>query len=297
MHDLKVEYSEKNAFIVVEPEVGIDWYAMGYCINRFDERWGLHATSLRKENIGLLEKGLKSPPTSKSPPTMSGGLKYLHISKSEVSVSEVITSLGKFCQLECLELLYVKIDEKDEEALKKLIAVASGPKSLTYRTGNKYTHTRSFIPMLLYFSSLEELVVITGSEVNVDTELLPHNNTNLKKLTISCELVQPLAALLHKTSLMIHLVVDSLVADSDLPFLTSLVGSHQKLQILELEKIVHYASNPNPTYTSLTSASQNLRQLVEVASTHSSSCQKLKLHNEDYKYLPEYHDNSTVISR
>ena len=293
MHDLKVEYSEKNAFIVVEPEVGIDWYATGYCISHFDERWGLHTTGLRKNNIDLLEKGLKSPNLTRS---VSGRLKYLHISMhmSEVSVSTVITSLGEFCQLECLELLYVKINEKDEQALKKLIeAKGSGPKSLTYRTVNEYTHTRSLLPMLLDDSSLEELVVRTGPVVNMDTELLPRSNTNLKKLTISCELVQPLAALLPKTSLMIHLVVDSQVYDSDLPFLTGLVESHSTLQVLELGKIVHYSSIPNPTHTSLTSASQNLRKLVEVAI---NSQLNLKLHEDDYKYLQEYHSNPTVCS-
>ena len=296
MHNLKVEYSEKDAFIVVEPEVGIDWYAMGYCISHFDERWGLHATSLRKENIDLLEKGVKSPPANTSPPTMSGGLKYLHINKSEVSFSAVITSLGKSCQLEHLELHYVKIDEKDEEALRKLIASKeSGQERLTYQTANEYTHTRSLIPMLLDDSSLVELVVRTGSVVNMDTELLPHSNTNLKKLTISCELVQPLAPLLPNTSLT-HLVVDTLVHDSDLPFLTTLIEFHSTLQVLELGKIFHYVSNPKPAYKSLTSASRNLHKLVEVVSTRSSSL-KLKLHKEDYKYLPEYHDNSTVCDR
>ena len=291
MHNLKVEYSEKDAFIVVEPEVGIDWYAMGYCISHFDERWGLHATSLRKENINLLEKGLKSPNST----SVSGRLKYLHVSRSEVSVSQVITSLGKSCQLECLELLYVKINGKDEEALKNLIAAKSGPKSLTYRTSNEHTHTRSFIPVLLEDSSLEELIIRTGLEVNMDGDLLPHSNKNLKKLTISCELVQPLAALLPNTSLMIHLVVDTLVDDSNLPFLTSLIESHSTLQVLELGKIVHYASPPEPTYTLLQSASQNLRKLVKVAIN--SQLKVLKLHQEDHKYLPEYHNNSTVCSR
>ena len=287
MPNLKEKYSEKNAYIVVEPEVGIDWYAMGYCISHFDGRWGLHASSLKKKNIELLEKGLKSPPI--------GRLKYLHISKSDVSVSAVITSLGEFCQLECLELLYVNIDDKDEKGLKKLIAPKEGgPKSLTYRTVNEHTHTRSLIPMLLDDSSLEELVVRTGSVVNMDTELLPRSNTNLKKLTISCELVQPLAALLPKTSLMIHLVVDSQVYDSDLPFLAGLVESHSTLQVLELGKIVHYSSIPKPTHTSLTSASQNLCKLVEVAI---NSQLNLKLHEDDYKYLQEYHSNPTVCSR
>ena len=295
MPDLKVEYSEKNAFIVVEPEVGIDWYAMGYCISHFDEKWGfrIHATSLRKENVDLLEKGLKSHNST----NVSGRLKYLHISKSEVSVSAVITTLEEYCQLECLELLYVKIGEKDEEALKKLIAAKeSGPKSLTYQIGNEYTHTRYLIPMLLDDSSLEELVVTTGSEVNMETELISNTNTNLKKLTISCKLVQPLAALLPNTSLT-HLVVDSQVYDSDLHMLKSLVEYHSTLQVLELGKIVHYASTPEPsTYISesLNSASLSLRELAQVASN--GQLNKLKLHQEDYNYLPEYHNNSTVCS-
>ena len=146
--------------------------------------------------------------------------------------------------------------------------------------------------MLLDNFSLEELVVRTA---NIDTELLPHTSTNLKKLTISCELVQPLAALLPNTSLT-HLVVDTLVYDSDLPFLTSLIESHSTLQVLELGKIVDYASNHKPAYTSLASASRNLCQLVEVAI--SSQLKKSKLHEEDYDYLPEeYRSNSTVCSR
>ena len=228
VNDLKVEYSENNAFIVVEPEEGIDWYAMGYCISHFDERWGLHATHLRKENIDLLEKGLMS----RSPP--KGTLNYLHISKSDVAVSQVLASLGEFCQLECLELLYISIDEEDEEALKKL---------------------------------------------------------NLKKLTISCELVQPLAALLHNTSLT-HLVIDSQVYNSDLRFLTGLVESHSTLQVLKLGKIVHYSLIPNPTYTSSASTSRNLHQLVTVAIN--SQLKMLKLHQEDYNYIPEYHNNPTL---
>ena len=76
MQQVKLEESKKDAFIVVLPEAGIDWYAIGQCLCEschFDVRWGLHAVSLRKENIDLLEKGLniiKSPPTN--------GLRYLH---------------------------------------------------------------------------------------------------------------------------------------------------------------------------------------------------------------------------
>ena len=272
MQGLKVQYNEeKNAFIVVEPKVGIDWYAMGYCISHFDERWGLHATSLRKENIDLLVQGLgSSPPTSAS----SGSLQYLQISKSDLPFSQLMTCLEKFCHLQCLELLYVSLNDDDTETLKKLITAKGGPKSLTYQTVNENTHARSLIPMLLEDSSLEELVVRTGSVVNMDTELLPSTNVNLKKLTISCELVQPLAILLPNTSLT-HLVVKNQVYHSDLPFLTDLVQSHPKLQVLELGLIVDYNRNPlAPEYKQLTSDSTDLQQLVEVA----SSCSKeLKL--------------------
>ena len=279
MHDLNVEYSEKNAFIVVEPEVGIDWYAMGYCISHFDEQWGLYATGLRKENIDILEKGLKSHNST----SVSRKLKYLHISKSEVSVSTVIASLGEFCQLECLELLYVNVDEEDEKVLKQMIAAKSGPKSLTYQT--VYTHTSSLIPMLLDDSSLEELTVRTGSVVNMDTKLLPRSNTKLRKLTISCELVQPLAVLLPNTSLT-HLVIDRQVYDSDLSILKCLIESHSKLQVLKLGKTVHYGLTPEPT-------SSDLHQLAEVASN--SQLKKLKVHQDDYiHYLQGYHENSTV---
>ena len=290
MERLQLPKSEEP--IVVLPEVGIDWYAMGYCISHFDKKWGLHATGLRKENIELLQKGLNSLPSTEDPSIESLNslpptdqkqdrltLSYLYINKTEVSVCQVITSLGEFCRLKSLELFYVNIDEEDKEALKQLIGAKGVLKSLTYRTVNEYTHTKSLIPMLLDDSSLEELLVRTGSEVNMDTGLLPCSNSNLTKLTISCELVTPLKALLRKTSLT-DLVVDTLVYDSDLPFLTSLIKSHSTLEVLELGRIVDYASTPKPTYTPLTKASPNLCKLVKVASTRNSS-QKLKLHKEN----------------
>ena len=285
MQELKVEESKKNAFLIVLPEAGIDWYAIGYCISHFDVRWGIHATSLTTEDIDLLKQGLnvKSPPTN--------GLKYLHINKSEVSVSEVITSLGESCRLECLQLLFVNIEEKDEEALKKLIAPGSGLKSLTYRTVNEYIHTRSILPTLFDDSSLEELVVRTGSKVSIGTELLPHSNTNLKKLTISCRLVQPLEKLLSKTSLT-HLVIESRVYEDDLLILKGLVASVSTLQVLELGKL--YESKRVPPYIPLESVSPNLCELAEIA--RSSQLKELKLAKKDYDYLPaEYHDTNSTF--
>ena len=288
MERLEVPYSEENPFIVVEPELGTDWYAMGYCISHFDERWGLHVTSLKEENVNLLFKGLSSA-------NVQGRIQHLHISKSDLPIYQVLASFRKGLQLRSLELQYVNVNEEDVAVLRQLIAPETGLKSLSVRTVNDYTHTSSFIPILLDDSSLEELVVRTGSKANIDTELLPHTNTNLKKLTISCELVQPLKTLLPNTSLT-HLVVNSLVYDSDLPIFTSLIQCHSTLQVLELGLVVNYTSTPKPTYVPLESASDNLNQLARVSA---SCCQlkKLKLHEVDYKYnLPkQFQENSTIV--
>ena len=102
MQVLKVPYSDENPFIVVEPKVGIDWYVMGYCISHFDESWGLciQATSLRKENVELLKKGLYEKSQNSAP----GRLKYLYMSESDLPVSLVLTCLEKFCQLQRLDI-------------------------------------------------------------------------------------------------------------------------------------------------------------------------------------------------
>ena len=110
MDKLKVLYSKENPFTVVEPVVGTDWYAMGYCISHFDEKWGLCIHATDSKNIGLLEKGLKSSPPHKSAPIR---LKYLYMSRSNFPTSLVSTNLEEFCQLQCLG---VGADEDDEKA-------------------------------------------------------------------------------------------------------------------------------------------------------------------------------------
>ena len=40
MDSVKVDYSERDT-INVGPVVGFDWYATGYCISHFDEKWGI----------------------------------------------------------------------------------------------------------------------------------------------------------------------------------------------------------------------------------------------------------------
>ena len=60
MDSVKVDYSERDT-INVRPVVGFDWYATGYCISHFDERWGLVLTNVSEEDIDLLVKGLIGP--------------------------------------------------------------------------------------------------------------------------------------------------------------------------------------------------------------------------------------------
>ena len=110
------QYSEENAYIVVEPKIGIDWYAMGHCISHFDERWGLHVTCLREENFNLLVQGL-SPSTN-----VQGRIQYLHINKSNLPIYQVLASFKKALQLCSLELQYVNVSEEDVAVLRQLIA-------------------------------------------------------------------------------------------------------------------------------------------------------------------------------
>ena len=56
----------------------------------------------------------------------------------------------------------------------------------------RVVHTNTLIPHLP--SSLQELTLSVGDDQEI--ELLPHENTNLKKLTISGNLLHPLAALI-----------------------------------------------------------------------------------------------------
>ena len=171
MQELKVPYSEKNQFIVVEPKVGIDWYAMGYCIRHFDERWGLrmHATSLR--DTDLLKKGLECPlPKSVSgvPPTsVSGRLKYLYISKSHLPISQVTTSLGDFGQLHHLDVC-VQLDEND-----KKICVFNGD-----------------LPALTSFvrSHVTLQVLQLGQIVDYDTSTANHNLRELAEVVVNRQL-------------------------------------------------------------------------------------------------------------
>ena len=135
-------------------------------------------------------------------------------------------------------------------------------------------------------SSLEELII---HQLSFETTLISHENTNLKRLTISGNLLQPLAAVLPNITSLTYLRINWPVTDSDLLVLIDLVQSHTTLDLLELS--IHqgdeYSEYDIDGFDILT----NLPKLIDAA----DSCQKkLEIDEEYYKYLPN--DNKDVSS-
>ena len=241
MDSVKVDYS-KHDTIDVEPVVGFDWYATGYCISHFDERWGLVMNNESEENIDLLMKGLRSSAIAK------GRI----LSLANISFSVIIT-LRVFSRLKKLELSCVNIDHDDLVILQQLIAPGSGLKSLIIHD-IKSEISSLLISTLFQPSSLIELTLFTDDTIN-ETQLLPHGNTNLKKLTISRNLLHPLAALIVNITSLTYLDIEYQL-DSDLPVLTNIVQSHHTLEVLDIGEM-EYCTD-----------STNLLQLIEAADSN-----------------------------
>ena len=201
----------------MEPVVGFDWYVTGYCISHFNVEWRLSTKHASDENIDLLVKGLRSSSI------VIGKIQELHIHSSCKSLNE----LKDFCQLCSLCLQYVIIDEDDEVMLCQLIEHQSRLRRVECRTVHdvfKYAGKGSFFSQLLGLSSVEELRI---GPSNINTELLPHSNTNIKKLTFHQELIQPLATLLPNVTSLTDLKIDGPVTDSDI--------SLHMLEVLQLK--------------------------------------------------------------
>ena len=261
MDSVKVDYSKRDT-IKITPSVGFDWYVTGYCISHFDEQWGL--STLNNEGIDLFLKGIRSSPTAK------GRIRYLYL--LSLSFSQTFLPLMEFCQLHSLELS-VSIDHDDEVILQQLIAPGSGLRRLGYQYGDSYTDT--FIPLLFQQSSLEELTLyVRDANGILRTELLPHSNTNLKKLIISRKLIHLLAALIPNIVSLTYLQIGALYTrDSDLPVLTNIVQSHT-LEVLQIGKICD------------ASRTTKMLQLIEAAGN--SQLMELRLHVSDYNKLPPH---------
>ena len=288
MDSVKVDYSERDT-INVSLRVGFDWYTTGYCINQFDERWGLsicdYSYNMGMEGIDLLVKGLRSSPIAK------GRIWFLNLSLS-LSFSQVITQLKEFCELRCLTILCDDVVSFDDEViLQQLIAPGSGLRRLVCN-GDLHANTSvtkgnsdTFISLLFQPSSLQDLSLTVGYQFKeiILHELLPHENTNLKKLTISRNFLHPLAALIVNITSLTYLEINnkqyptSGLEDSDLPVLTNIVQSHHTLEVLEIREIIYCTS----TYTST-----NLLQLIEAAGN--SQLKKLRLDKSNYDELPQH---------
>ena len=281
MDSVKMDYSEFDT-IDVEPVVGFDWYATGYCISHFDEKWGLYIhDNLEMEGFDLLFKGHGSSLLNR------GKIQYLNLHLSIKSYfSRVIGPiLYQFCELRNL-VVYIHHHDHDSDGeviILQLIAPGSALRRLEYSGGS---HMSTLIPMLFRPSSLQELTLCVGFEEIILHELLPHENTNLKKLAISCNLLHPLAALIVNITSLTCLEIGALL-DSDLPVLTNIVQSHHTLEVLEIGYIMR-------DYNALTKPSTNLLQLIVAAGN--SKLRTLKLRKsycdelppeirEDYKHL------------
>ena len=255
MDSVKVDYSY-HAYdtIDVRPVVGFDWYATGYCISHFDERWGLVMDNVSEENIDLLMKGLRSSHSS----IAKGRILSLDITGSSLSV---ISTLREFSRLRRLRLLRVNIDHDDLVILQQLIAPGSELEFLCIDNINSQISSL-LISTLFQPSSLQELDLFTYETIN-ETQLLPHGNTNLKKLGIYGNSLYPLAALIMNITSLTYLGI-SYLRDSDLPVLTNIVQSHHTLEVLDIGAIQNCTD------------STNLLQLIEAADNNEHACSNIQ---------------------
>ena len=279
MDSVKVDYKRYTVHdtLNIEPVVGFDWYATGYCISHFDERWGLVMRNVLEENIDLLVKGLRSSSIAKGRILSSRFLSGLSFS--------VIITLREFCRLKELILCQVSIDHDDLVILQQLIAPGSELESLFILLIKSQISSQLLISILIQPSSLQELTLFSDDTIN-ETQLLPRGNTNLKKLTISRKHLRPLAALIVNITSLTYLQINDPL-DSDLPVLTNIVLSHHTLEVLQIEEIQNRTD------------STNLLQLIEAADSNEhavtfrlgSEYDKLPPHiHEQYKHLLEPYD-------
>ena len=263
MDSVKVDYSERDT-INVEPVVGFDWYVTGYCISHFNERWGIYVYDyMGMDKYVLFVTGLRSSAVVK------GRIHYLSLS---LSFSQVITPLREFFNLHLVLNIDCDIDHDDEVALQQLIAPGSGLRRLDFAD----LHSNILLPIFFQPSSLQELRLEYESDVQIDChQPLPYVNTNLKELTISCNLLHPLAALIMNITSLTSLKISTLLRDSDLLVLTNIVQSHHTLEVLHIGLIFY-----------VNKVKKSLLQLIEAAGN--SRLKKLRFHKFDYGKLPPH---------
>ena len=266
MDSVKVDYSEHDT-ITVSPFVGFDWYATGYCISHFDERWGINVyDDMGMDNYVLLETGLQSSAVVK------GRIHCLHISVRSLSFSQVIAPLREFLNLHLVLDIDCDFDHDDEVTLQQLIAPGSGLRRLEYID----LHSNVLLAVFFQPSSLQELRLKYECDIQIDChEALPHVNTNLKELNISRNLLHQLAALIVNITSLKYLRISRILRVSDLPVLTNIVQSHHTLEVLHIGDYIYITYNQT-----------SLLQLIEAAGN--SRLKKLRLHESNYNNLPPH---------
>ena len=129
MDSVKVDYS-KHDTIYVKPLVGFDWYATGYCISHFDERWGFKISDcMGMEGVNLLVKGLRSSPIAIK------RIRFLRLILKSLFFSQLIAAVKEFCELDRLIIILIHhdyYDHDDEVIFQQLIAPGSGLRRLEY---------------------------------------------------------------------------------------------------------------------------------------------------------------------
>ena len=265
MDSVKVDYSKRDT-IEVTPVVGFDWYATGYCISHFDERWGLHIDDRKMgiEGVNLLVKGLMSSPIANK------RIRYLLLSLESLLFSQVITPLTTFCELHHLIIASDHYFDHDGKVmLQQLITPGSGLRRLTL-TG--FVDISTLIPLLFQPSSLQELELAYGIRLT-NLELIPHKNTNLKELKIAPDHLRLLTEMILNSSSLTYLEIVSIIFINVLPDLLCIVLSHPTLEVLQM-----YRQYDLPFTIVL--------QLIEAAGN--SRLKKLRLYKSDYDKLPPH---------
>ena len=266
MDSVKVDYSDKDDTIYVMPEVGFDWYATGYSISHFDERWGLHIDDRKMgiEGVNLLVKGLRSSPIAKK------RIRFLLLSLESLLVSQVMIPLTTFCELHHLIISGNHDYDSDGKALlQQLIIPGSGLRRLTLIG---VVDISILIPLLFQPSSLQVLELGHGIQLT-NLELIPHKNTNLKELNIPFNHLRLLTQMIINSSSLTYLEIASIILIDVLPDLLCIVLSHPTLEVLQMD------CQHNQPFTILL-------QLIEAAGN--SQLKKLRLHKSDYNYLPSH---------
>ena len=266
MDSVKVDYSKRDT-INVTPVVGFDWYATGYCISHFDERWGLRIDDRKMgiEGVNLLVKGLRSSPIANK------RIRYLLLSLESLLFSQVMTPLTTFCELHHLIIAGDHYcDHVDKVMLQQLITPGSGLRRLTL-TG--VPDISILFPLLFQPSSLQELKLANAIRLTNNLELIPHKNTNLKELQIPYDHLPLLTQMIINSSSLIYLEIVSSILTSELPDLLYIVLSHPTLEVLQIQ------CNYDHPFTIVL-------QLIEAAGN--SRLKKLRLHKSDYDKLPPH---------